>query len=127
MIFFIFVHLRMSIFSTSSLHIGKMEFIFKVLRRNYCDMAQNPFQYMKGEMIHVHINERALLWINSHALSSSFAHPRRHASSYYYHFSKPSKVIIELALWLCAFVLVCIQFAKRVYDHKPSPSMRFST
>ena len=40
MIFFIFVHLRMSIFSTSSLHIGKMEFIFKVLRRNYCDMAR---------------------------------------------------------------------------------------
>ena len=39
MIFFIFVHFRMSIFSTSSLHIGKMELIFKVLRRNYCDMA----------------------------------------------------------------------------------------
>ena len=39
MIFFIFVHLRMSIFSTSSLHISKMELILKVHRRNYCDMA----------------------------------------------------------------------------------------
>ena len=46
MIFFIFVHLRMSIFSTSSLHIGKMELIFKVLRRNYCDMAQVFFRFM---------------------------------------------------------------------------------
>ena len=29
----------MSIFSTSSIHIGKMKLFFKVLRRNYCDMA----------------------------------------------------------------------------------------
>ena len=40
MIFFIFVHFRMSIFSTSSRHIGKMKLLFKVCR-NYCDMAHN--------------------------------------------------------------------------------------
>ena len=39
MIFFIFVHFRMSIFSTSSLNICKMKLFFKVHRRNYCDMA----------------------------------------------------------------------------------------
>ena len=30
----------MIIFSTSSIHTGKMKLFFKVLRRNYCDMAQ---------------------------------------------------------------------------------------
>ena len=37
----------MSIFSTSSLHIGKMKLFFKVLRRNYCDMALD--QTLSGE------------------------------------------------------------------------------
>ena len=35
----------MSIFSKSSIHIGKMKLFFEVLRRNYCDMAQYKNTY----------------------------------------------------------------------------------
>ena len=46
----------MSIFSTSSIHIGKMKLFFKVLRRNYCDMALYSKQRILFRPYIYHIN-----------------------------------------------------------------------
>ena len=46
----------MSIFSTSSIHIGKMKLFFKVLRRNYCDMALSYIMQVPQEVIFVDVS-----------------------------------------------------------------------
>ena len=59
----------MSIFSTSSIHIGKMKLFFKVLRRNYCDMALLSDEYPCA-MVSV-ISQRFLLHFVLRKLATS--------------------------------------------------------